>query len=145
MKRICLVLIIVLLLFSFSACTYTYSWEFNHSYEDIVEIKIIDLDGIGFFPTKDDFTVIKELDMSRAKELYEDITALQMQHGGPSPVDPNGNSFLIVFANGEFDIISIAGSTHCKFDDDGTLTTETSYLYSNKEAFSQLMDKYLNT
>ena len=135
---------IIVLMLVLSGCNTTYYWEFNHSYADIVEIKIIDLDGIGFFPTKDDFAVIKELDISQAKELYEDITALQMQRGGLDPVDPNGNSFLIVFANGEFDIISIVGSTHCKFDEDGVLTTHVSYLYSNEEAFLQIMDKYLN-
>ena len=70
-------------------------------------------------------------------------TGLQMQRGGLSPVDPGGNSFLIVFANGEFDIISIVGSTHCKYDD-GVINSWISFLRSNEMEYEQLLNKYLN-
>lgn len=143
MKKICLLMTIIVLISLLSGCCTTCYWEFDHSYEDIVEIKIINLDGVGFFPTKDDFTVIKELDISQAKELYDDITDLQMQRGGLSPVEPGGNSFLIVFANGEFDIISIVGSTHCKYDN-GVINSWISFLYSNEMEYEQLLNKYLN-
>lgn len=145
MKKVCLLLTIFLLLFSFSACTFPCSWEFNHSYEDIVEIKIVDIERIRYPVSKEQFTVIKELDISQAKELCEDIVSLPMKHLGPNPIEPYRNSFLIVFKNGEFDIISLCGSSHYIYNANGTITTDTSYLYSNEEAFSQLMDKYLNT
>ncbi|MBR2985354.1 MAG: hypothetical protein IKC58_02000 [Clostridia bacterium] len=78
MKRICLLMTIILLMLLLSGCNTTYYWKFYHNYEDIVEIKIVDMgdSSISFYPTKDDFHVIKEIDLKLVEDLCADISSI---------------------------------------------------------------------
>ena len=143
MKKVCLLLVILLLVLTFAGCKETRYWEFEYTHEKIVEIKIVEIHSFNYQTDKDYYTVVKELDLSLAKDLWEDVSVLTMERMGPSPVEPHGNSFLIVFESGEFDIISIVGSTHFEYAD-GVIQSYISFLYSNEMEYEQLLNKYLN-
>ena len=68
MKKIFLMLIFILsLILSLVGCDNTYYWEFNYSYEEVDQIKIIEMiDDL-------DYREIQEIDLSLSKEFYNDI------------------------------------------------------------------------
>ena len=90
MKKICLLLLFVISLFGCHSDIYY--WEFNHDYEEISQIKIIEIiDEL-------EFREIKEIDLGLADEIYNDITKLTMKRYGTNLSAPFGKCFLIVVA-----------------------------------------------
>ena len=70
MKKIFLMLIFILsLILSLVGCDNTYYWEFNYSYEEVDQIKIIEMiDDLHYR-----YREIQEIDLSLSKEVYNDI------------------------------------------------------------------------
>ena len=139
MKKIFLMLIVLLLLVG---CNEIYHWEFNYSYEEVDQIKIIEMiDDLHI----DDlhYREIQEIDLSLYEEIYNDIMNIEMKRYGLNLSSPTGKCFLIVFENGEYDIISQKESKHFKFDGDDILAYN-SWLYCNENEFNELINKYLN-
>lgn len=75
-----------------------YYWEFNYSYEEVDQIKIIEMiDDL-------DYREIQEIDLSLCEQIYNDIMNIEMKRYGTNLSSPSGKCFLIVFENGEYDI-----------------------------------------
>lgn len=116
-------------------------WKFNYRFDEIKEIKIIEivdeivLDGL-------DFRVIKEIDLKYAKEICEDIESLTFRTYGPSLLSPYDKCFLIVFDNGEYDIIAQKESKHFKYVN-GEIQAFNSWLFCEENEFDLLISKYL--
>ena len=140
MKKIFLMLVFILsLTLSLVGCDNTYYWEFNYSYEEVDQIKIIEMiDDIHHR-----YREIQEIDLSLSKEVYNDIVNIEMKRYGPNLSSPSGKCFLIVFKNGEYDIISQKESKHFKYNGEEILAYN-SWLYCNENEFNELINKYLN-
>ena len=135
MKKIFLMLIVLLLLLV--GCNEIYHWEFNYSYEEVAQIKIVEMiDDL-------DYREIQEIDLSLYEEIYNDIMNIEMKRYGVNLSSPTGKCFLIVFENGEYDIISQKESKHFKYNGEEILAYN-SWLYCNENEFNELINKYLN-
>jgi len=88
----------------------TYYWDFEYEADDIKEIKIVEVVG---YP---EFSVVKEINIVHADELYSEIASLEMKVYGTNLSEPFDKCFLIVFENGEYDIISKIESQHYKYN-----------------------------
>ncbi len=129
--------ILLCLIFFLCGCHYkVYHWNFNYDYDKIKEIKIIEM-VVGF-----EFNEIKEIDLNLSTELYEDILNLDMHRYGTNLCEPMGICFLIVFDNGEYDIISRIEPKHFKYNG-ANIQAYNSWLCSGEEEFEALLNKYL--
>ena len=90
-----------------------------------------------------DYREIQEIDLSLAEEIYNDIMNIEMKRYGTNLSSPSGKCFLIVFANGDYDIISQTESKHFKYNGEDILAYN-SWLYCNENEFNEVIDKYLN-
>lgn len=135
MKKIFLLLIFMLLLVG---CNNTiYHWEFNYSYQEVNQIMIIEIiDDL-------DYKEIQEIDLFLAEELYNDIMNIEMKRYGTNLSSLSGKCFLIVFENGEYDIISKTESKHYKYNN-GEILGYNSWLYCDENEFNELINKYLS-
>ena len=135
MRKISLLLLFLLTLF---ACeSDIYHWKFNYSYEEIAQIKIIE------FIDEFEYRELEEIDLTLYKEIYGNITNLKMKRYGTNLSSPFGKCFLIVFTNGEYDIISQKESKHFKYNDAGKILGYNSWLYCDEIEFNELVNKYL--
>ena len=89
------------------------------------------------------FIVMLVLSIALSKEFYNDIVNIEMKRYGPNLSSPSGKCFLIVFENGEYDIISQKESKHFKYNGEEILAYN-SWLYCNENEFNELINKYLN-
>ena len=113
-----------------------YHWEFNHSCEEISQMMIVEM-------TNDlNFQEIQEIDISLAEKVYNDVINLEMKRYGTNLSSPYGMCLLIVFKNGEYDIISRRESKHFKYCD-GKILPYNSWLYCDGNEFDKLINKYL--
>lgn len=136
---ILIVLSILAVLSALAGCdNKIYHWEFAQSYPDVKELKIIE--------AKDEYTyeVVKNLDVHFVEELYGDIENLDAKRYGTNLRHPYGKCFLIVFNNGEYDIISKIEPKHIRYKDD-KLRVHSSWLKYDSEQFDELINKYLNS
>ena len=78
----------------------TFRWEFLYEFDYVKEIKLIEMYD------EYNYSVIKEIDITLAEELYIDISSLEMTRYGMNLSAPYGICFLVIFENGEYDIIS---------------------------------------
>lgn len=115
-----------------------YYWEFAQSYPDVKELKIIEAED------EYNYEVVKNLDVHLVEELYEDIENLDAKRYGTNLSNPYGKCFLIVFNNGESDIISKIEPKHIRYKDD-KLMAYNSWLKYDSEQFDELINKYLNS
>lgn len=137
MKKLLLTILVVIIL-PFTGCidNSIHHWAFAYDVDDVKEIKLIDANG--------DFTysIIKELDISLAEEVYSDIISLEMMRYGTNLSHPYGICFLIVFDSGEYDIIARQESKHYRYSGDEILSYN-SWLRCNEDEFNALVGKYL--
>lgn len=151
MKKFSILLLVILLTFVSCKQTPQY-WKFEKDSTEVTEIKIVDLSQSGLLYNPDNYVIIKSLDLTMVDQLYDDIENLKMRHYGTNLNTPRGKCFMIVFANGEFDLISVVESKHFRYDYRdknssyyGTLQAFNSWLKCNEEQFNDLINKYLNT
>ena len=113
-------------------------WEFEYSTTDIKEIKIIKMLG-----SEISYSVIKEIDLERINECIFDIKALEFKKYGTNLAHPYDLCFLIVFEDGNYDIISKKEPKHYKYTD-GKLSAYNSWLKCRDyDQFDELINKYL--
>ena len=135
MKKVYLLLMLVL---TIVGCDNNiYHWNFNYDYEEIVEIKIIEMID------ESEYREIKYVDLSLAKEIYEAISKLEMRRYGTNLSSQNGICFLIVFSSGNYDIISQQEPKHYIYTE-GKIAAYNSWLYCDKSEYDALINKYLN-
>lgn len=152
MKKFSILILVILL--TFVSCQHKPRyWTFEKDCSEVTEIKIVDLEQSGGDHNDyENYVVIKELDIAFVEELYDDIEKIEMKEYGPTLDAPGGKCFMIVFSNGEFDLISYTEPKHFKYDYSGdksspfygTLQPFNSWLRCDKESFYNLIDKYLN-
>ncbi len=137
MKKVfCSIVLLVSMILALSGCNNrTYYWNFEYDAERIKEIKIVE--------AQDEFNyvVVKEIDSECIHELYTEIKNLEMKRYGSNLSAPYGMCFLILFDNGEYDIIAKKESKHFKYCN-GEITAYNSWLYCDKNQFNALMGKY---
>lgn len=146
-KTISLVLSLILiccLVFALVGCEReeTYYWEFEKDYTHVTEIKIV------VSPNGENFElstckVIKEIDASYAAELMDDVEDISMRNHLGSLILPSGLCILFMFDNGEYDVISRIGSSHYKYDKDGMIQGDASWLASDSDDFYNVISYYL--
>lgn len=120
----------------------TYYWEFEKDYTHVTEIKIV------VSPNGENFElntckVIKEIDSSYAAELMDDVEDISMRNHLGSLILPSGLCILFMFDNGEYDVISRIGSSHYKYDKDGMIQGDASWLASDSDDFYNVISYYL--
>jgi len=108
---ISIIFLVVIFISAISMCEKkTYYWDFEYEAVDIKEIKIVE--AVGYL----EFSVIKEIKIEYANELYSEIASLEMKKYGTNLFHPFDKCFLIVFENGEYDIISKKESQHYRYN-----------------------------
>ena len=132
MKKICLLFVLLFI----QSCRGEEHWHFNYGYEEIRQIKIVDVKD-------DEWIDLKELNIELAKAVYDDIKNITMRPYGPNLSSPSGKCFLIVFVNGDYDLISQREPKHCK-SGKGLSRGDNSWLYCNEDEFNALINKYLS-
>lgn len=143
-----IIILLITLVLCLTSCTFsskTYTWEFAQDASNVKEIKIIE---VYTNEEEYDFTVIKELDIELVDELYSDIKCLKMKKYGPSLSAPGGLCFLIMFENGEYDIVALKESKSYKYNEeyDKIMAAYNSWLLCcNQEEFDALINKYLDS
>lgn len=146
-KTISLVLSLILiccLVFALFGCEReeTYYWEFEKDYTHVTEIKIV------VSPNGENFElntckVIKEIDVSYAAELMDDVEEISMRNHLGSLIVPSGICILFMFDNGEYDVIARVGSSHYKYDEDGRIQGYASWLAADADDFFNVISYYL--
>lgn len=134
MKKYIVLLAIVACMLS--GCHREGSWEFQQEPGSVKEIKLVEVDG------EHGISVVKEIDISCATELFSDIDKIEWKVYGPNLATPRGVCFMIVFDNGDYDIISYYEPKHCSFDEDGALHEYNSWLHCDQGMFEAIVSKY---
>ena len=75
-------------------------------------------------------------------EIYEDIKLLDMAKYGPNLATPWGICVLIVFNNGEYDVIARRESCHYRYNEDGIISPYNSWLECDDTQYDALINKY---
>lgn len=136
MKKLCFILFIPLMLLGCNR--EIYHWEFHNSSNEVSQIFIIEI-----IDELEEYREIEEIDLKLAQEVYDDIMSIEMKRYGTNLSAPSGKCFLIVFNNGEYDIISQKESKHFR-KSDGDIIGYNSWLCCDESEFEELINKYLN-
>lgn len=108
---ISIIFLVVIFISAISMCEKkTYYWDFEYEADDIKEIKIVE--SVGYL----EFSVIKEIKIEYANELYSEIASLEMKRYGTNLFHPFDKCFLIVFEDGNYDIISKIEPKHYRYN-----------------------------
>lgn len=109
---ISIIFLVVIFISAISMCEKkTYYWDFEYEADDIKEIKIIEI-----LDSDREFSVIKEIDMECLDELISDIKSLEYKRYGTNLSHPFDKCFLIVFEDGNYDIISKIEPKHYRYN-----------------------------
>ena len=149
MKKYLSLAVILMVMLSLTGCSLSKKvyehWEFDYAVEEIQEIKIVEITQEF---NKPPYKVVKELDSSIINEICDDIKELTMYRFAVpigSPMEPSGTCVWIIYNSGEYDLISLAGSSKYRYDSEtGELLGHTSWLYSTETEFEAILNKYLN-
>ena len=144
-----LLAVILMVMLSLTGCLLSKKvyehWEFDYAVEEIQTIKIVEKTQEF---NKPPYKVVKELDSSKINEICDDIKELTMYSFAlpiGSPMEPFGTCVWIIYNSGEYDLISLAGSSKYRYDSEtGELLGQTSWLYSIETEFEAILNKYLN-
>ena len=139
MKKAIMILSLIIVLLTLVSCKTKY-WEFEYYYTDIKEIKI------AYCESSKEYYTIKNIDISLAEEVYNDIKSLEMKSHGINRVEPGGQSFIIIYNDGNYDVIADNECNIVRYDEDeGRLGSYSTYLEpKNSEDFYILIEKYLD-
>ena len=149
MKKYMLLALILVVMLSLTGCLLSKKvyehWEFDYAVEEIQEIKIVEITQEF---NKPPYKVVNELDSSKINEICDDIKELTMYRFAVpvgSPMEPSGTCVWIIYNSGEYDLISLAGSSKYRYDSEtGELLCQMSWLYSIDTEFEAILNKYLN-
>lgn len=152
-KKIFFIGVAIMFLFLVAAlafCNRTVHWEFEKDCSEIKEIKIVeDLQDNDYNVPIDeellwnnDYVVLCEVSPELFDDLYSDIEKIEMKSYGTNLAEHSGRFFVILFENGEYDVISLWEPQHYRYDENGVLQGDISWLRCNEEQFEALLDKY---
>ena len=149
MKKYMSLAVILVMMLSLTGCSLSKKiyehWEFDYAVEEIQEIKIVEITQEF---NKPPYKVVKELDSSKINEICDDIKELTMYSFAVpvgSPMEPFGTCVWIVYNSGEYDLISLSGSSKYRYDSEtGELLGQTSWFYSIETEFEAILNKYIN-
>ena len=149
MKKYMSLAVILVMMLSLTGCSLSKKvyehWEFDYAVEAIQEIKIVEKTQEF---NKPPYKVVKELDSSKINEICDDIKELTMYKFAlsmGSPMEPFGTCIWIIYSSGEYDLISLSGSSKYRYDSEtGELLGYASWLYSTETEFEAILNKYLN-
>ena len=137
-KIVSLILLLALLSAFITGCdSEIYHWEFEQPHTNVEKLQIVEV------KTKFDYDVVKELDVKLAETLFDEIESIDYNRYGWNLSSPSGKCFLISFSNGEYDIISKIASVRFRYDENGKLNSNTSWLECKNNQFDELIEKYL--
>ncbi|MBR3875264.1 MAG: hypothetical protein IKJ25_00640 [Clostridia bacterium] len=147
MKRIISSIIVLCLVFAMTSCVdkTVYHWEFEQDYTSIKEIKVVYIpsyESSDLFDV-DSYIVIKNINISYAQEIFIDVQNMKMEDNRDPLGMPHDLSLLIVFENGELNIINNYACVSAKYNEDSKLTLLTALLTADKIEFEQLIIKCL--
>ncbi|MBE6592835.1 MAG: hypothetical protein E7642_02440 [Ruminococcaceae bacterium] len=145
MKRFLILTITILSLLLVSCTNTPRDWHFAKDLSEIAEIKIVNVDA-EHYKELETYEVIKEIDLSLAEELCSEIDNIDAKRYNFMREDTCGTCFLIVYAGGEYELISVSEPLHFIYSSDGKMLGPKSatWLKFDKEQFNALIDKYLN-
>ena len=127
---------------SFGGCdANVYYWEFDQEISNITSVSLVEIDPNGDGLT---YSVVKNLNINLAQGLYDDIQCLEMTKYGFNLKHPIDLSIVIVYANGEYEIISSVASTKFRYNSDEELRAHISWFEFNREEFDSLVEKYMS-
>ena len=99
MKKAIMILSLIIVLLPLVSCEReTIYWDFEYDYTDIKQIKI------AYCENSTEHYTIKDIDISLAEEVYNDIKSLKMQHIAPKSI--SGQAIIIIYNDGNYDVIS---------------------------------------
>ena len=99
MKKAIMILILIIVLLPLVSCEKeTIYWDFEYDYTDIKQIKI------AYCENSTEHYTIKDIDISLAEEVYNDIKSFKMQHTAPRSI--SGQAIIIIYNDGNYDLIS---------------------------------------
>lgn len=145
MRKFVLIIIGVLILFFNVSCIFNsrvYHWEFEQSYTEVKEIQIVEISyNNGQYNT----SVLKDIDIAYAKDIFDDIENIIMRSYGPNVLTPHGIYIKIIFNSNDYDLIGVIEPRHYYFNDEtGNMTDNISHsVIKNEEQFDKLINKYL--
>lgn len=99
MKKAIMILILIIVLLPLVGCERkTMYWDFEYDYTDIKQIKI------AYCESEIRHYTLKDIDISLAEDVYNDIKSLKMQHIVPTSI--SGQAIIIIYNDGNYDVIS---------------------------------------
>ena len=143
MKRFLILTIIILSLLLASCVNTPRDWYFAKDCSEIVEIKIVNVEAEHYLELET-YEVLKEIDLSLAEELCSDIDNIDAKRYNFMREHPCGTCFLIVYAGGEYELISVSEPLHFIYSGELFGPSTSTWLKFDKEQFNALIDKYLN-
>ena len=140
MKKIISLILICLLVFVLFGCESekTYRWEFENDYTHVTEIKVV------VPPSGESFDIntckiIKEINLLYASELMDHIEWMTMRLQEDNLSEPSQLCILIMFDNGEYDVISKVAPTHYKYDENGIIQGYSSGFVVDSDHFFSII------
>lgn len=112
-------------------------WTFMYSTENVTKICIIEVlsSNDNTFENGNGYKTLKEIDVVHAEKIFNDIQSVHLNKIGPSPSTPGGISIMISYDTGEYEVISLRGSSKYEYsaDDGMILSRKTSYYVCRDE------------
>jgi hypothetical protein len=147
MKRIISSIIVLCLVVILSGCgdKTIYHWEFDQDYTCVKKIQIVYIPSYESPDLCDveSYIVVKNIDFSYFQTIYTEINQMKMEDNRDPLGMPYNLSFLVVFENGELDIINDYACVSVKYNEDNELTLRTGLMTADKIEFEQIIIKYL--
>ena len=110
-------------------------WTFEQGTSDIVEISIVEVD-----PESANYDTVKDIDIVYADDVCEKISSISMERYYPNLQAQCGTGILVMFQNGEYDLITIVEPKHYRYDEDMKLQGYNSWLFCNEDDFNNLIN-----
>ena len=144
MKKIIVLLSVISLLLVLCSCDdkiYHWSWEYEDVVSQIKEVHIVELDGYY------KYTITKTIPAEKYLEIIEDIAKIEFSKYWGPPDGGSGTAILIIFINGEYDVISDNEPIHMRyyaFDNSGKMSYTLYRYFCDEKQFNALIDKYMS-
>lgn len=125
-----------------------YHWTFMYSTENVTNICIIEVlpTNNHTFENENGYKILKEIDVVHAEKIFNDIQSLPLNKVGPGPSRPGGISIMISYNTGEYEVISLWGSSQYEYDSaDGMILSRKNsyYVYRDEEQYYRMILEWL--
>ena len=135
---------LVALLWSFllvlCSCGKTYQWEFSQDVAQVKAIQIVD----------NDYKVVKDIDVSLAQHIYDEVSKLEFRRYFPSldePYSKCGYMMLITYVNDVQDLIAEREPRHDGYIYDSpsykTFDGHITFWWCEEQAFTEFIQHYM--